>query len=349
MLAARSRWNEGRNAIRRSHDQGASGIVVVRQMSDLLDEVLVNLYEAAIADISPELETRISVVLHGGNGRHEVAPFSDIDLTVLFQGSFTEDIAEFARRISQDITDTGVQLGFSLRTVRDACSMSLKDPEIFTSLTASRCLCGNQQLFDNFLSRFKRLATRQTGKVIRGIVAARDKERQKFGATVYMLRPNVKKSRGGLRDIHLIRWLGFVRCGTTDINKICERTQLTTADRKQLNESSKFLLRLRNELHFHAGRAQDGLGRNEQVRIAEKFGYQGNDAVLPVESFMRDYFRYTSRLRYICDHFTEICDDRKTLTSNLISPLVTRQIDDHFSHGSYDSWGRKKFPRCCQI
>jgi [protein-PII] uridylyltransferase len=333
VLAARSRWNEGRNAIREQHDQGASGTVVVRQMSNLLDEVLIDLYQAAIKDISPELETRIAVVLHGGNGRHEVAPFSDIDLMVLYQGSFTEDIAEFARRISQDIIDTGVQLGFSLRTVRDACGMSLKDPEMFTSLTASRCLRGNQQLFDNFYSRFKRIATRQTAKVIRGIVAARDKERQKYGATVYMLRPNVKKSRGGLRDIHLIRWLGFVRCGTTDIDRICERTQLTSADQRQLTESSEFLLRLRNELHFHAGSAQDGLGRNEQVRIAEKFEYEGNDAVLPVESFMRDYFRYTSRVRYICDHFTAICDDHKTLSSHLISPLVTRQIDHHFRMG----------------
>jgi len=333
VLAARSRWNEGRNALRQKHDQGESGFGIVRQMSDLLDEVLLDLYQAAINDISTDLATRVAVVLHGGNGRQEVAPFSDVDMMVLYQGSFTEDVAEFSRRISQDITDTAIQLGFSLRTPRDACSMSLKDAEIFTSLTESRYLAGNQQLFENFLSRFKRIATRHAAKVTRGIIAARDKERLRYGETVYMLRPNVKKSRGGLRDIHLIRWLGFVRCGVTDIDKICDKSQLTAADQKQLKTSCEFLMRLRNELHFNAGHAQDGLGRNEQVRVAEKFGYEESEAVLAVESLMRDYFRFTSRIRYICDHFASICDDRRTLSSSVLSPLVTRQIDDHFTMG----------------
>lgn len=333
VLAARARWNESKEATRLRHIDGASGSAVARELSNSVDEILLEHYRQAVADISEELDSKVAVVLHGGNGRREIAPYSDVDLTVLYQGSFTEDIAELARRFSQDITDSGMQLGFSLRTPRDACSSSMKDFEIFTSLTASRCLAGNQQLFDSFISRFKRIATRQSAKVIKGIIAARDKERSKFGKTVYMLRPNVKKSRGGLRDIHLIRWLGFVRCGTTDLDKICERSQLTDADQKQLNLSSEFLLRLRNEMHFNAGRANDGLGRNEQVRIAEAFGYEGSEAVLPVESFMRDYFRFSSRIRYICDHFTEICQERKTLSSNIISPLVTRQIDEHFFMG----------------
>ena len=333
VLATRSKWKQGRERLRLRHDEGVSGLILIREMSDLLDQVLLDLFEDAIQSISPDLESRVSMVLHGGNGRREVAPFSDVDLMVLYQGSFTEDIAEFARRISQDITDTGVQLGFSLRTPRDACSIALSDPETFTSLTESRILVGNEQLFENFLSRFKRIATRHAPKVIKGIIAARDKERRRFGETVYMLRPNVKKSRGGLRDIHLIRWLGFVQCGVTNIDKICERTALTAGDQKQLQDSSKFLARLRNEIHFNANRAQDNLGRNEQVRIAEKFGYEPSEGVLAVESFMRDYFKLTSRIRYICDHFTTICDERKTLSSSVLSSLVTRQIDDHFTMG----------------
>ena len=333
VLAARQSWNDGRNTLHVRHNAGESGLVIIREMSDLLDQILLDLYQDAVNSISPELESRVSLVLHGGNGRREVSPFSDVDLMVLFQGSFTEDIAEFARRISQDITDAGVQLGFSLRTPRDACSRSLNDAEIFTSLTESRFMSGNEQLFENFLSRFKRIATRHAPKVIKGIIAARDKERKKFGETVYMLRPNVKKSRGGLRDIHLIRWLGFVRHGVTNLDQICEKSQLTAADQNQLRNSCEFLARLRNELHFQAGRAQDGLGRNEQVRIAEKFVYEGTDAVLSVESFMRDYFRFSSRVHYICDHFTSICKERKTLSSNVLSSLVTRQIDELFTMG----------------
>ena len=242
---AREQWVLGRNSVRELHDKGVSPFQLVRQLSDLLDEILLDLYRKVIESISPDLDHRISIVLHGGNGRHEVSPYSDVDLMVLYQGSLTEDIAEFSRRFSQDVTDTGVKIGYSLRTPRDACSMSLKDAETFTSLTESRFLAGNVQLFDNFLRRFKRLATRRTAHVIRGIIAAREKERLRFGETVYLLRPNVKKSRGGLRDLHLMRWLAFVRHGVQDFEKLSERGVLSKQEVKQLHASNEFLFRVR--------------------------------------------------------------------------------------------------------
>ncbi len=333
VLSARRSWADGKAGFREKHDAGASGKEVVTGLSALLDSILVRLFQSAVGAISSELDSRVAVVLHGGNGRNEVAPFSDVDMMVLYQGSLTDDVAEFSRRISQNITDAGVQLGYSLRNPRDACGMATKDPEIFTSLTASRFLVGNRQLYENYESRFKRLATRRSPHVIRGIINARDKERRKFGETVYLLRPNVKKSRGGLRDVHLIRWLGFVRYGVSELEEICARSQLTAADERQLFDSNEFLLRLRNEMHFHAGRANDGLGRNEQVRVAENFGYEGSDAMLAVEAFMQDYFRYTSRLRYVCDHFSSTSTNRRTISSQVLAPLVTRQLDDHFRIG----------------
>lgn len=334
VLDARERWLAGREEVRGLHDAGESPFAVVRALSDLVDEILLCQYRSVCGAISDDLDHRIAVVLHGGNGRREVAPFSDVDMTVLFQGSLTEDIAEFSRQFSQDVTDIGLKIGYSLRTPRDACGMSLKDPELFTSLTESRFLAGNEQLFDTFLRRFKRLATRRTANVIRGIIAAREKERQRFGETVYLLRPNVKKSRGGLRDLHLIRWLGFVRYGEKELEALQDRGAFTKPEVVQLRASQEFLFQVRNELHFHAGRSNDGLGRNEQVRIAEKFGYKGNEAVLPVEAFMRHYFRCTSRIRYNCDHFTARCENRRTIASSFISPLVVKRLDEHFEIGN---------------
>ena len=334
VLQARSKWGEGRSRLRERHDAGESALEIARGLSDLVDEILNGLYLDAIVSISPDLDHRISIVLHGGNGRREVAPFSDVDLMVLYQGSLTEDIAEFSRRFSQDVTDTGIKIGYSLRTPRDACGMSIKDPETFTSLTASRFLAGNEQLFDNFLRRFQRLATRRSNYVIRGIINAREMERLRFGETVYLLRPNVKKSRGALRDLHLIRWLGFVRYGVREYDKLFERGALTESEAKQLFASQEFLFRIRHDLHFHANRANDGLGRNEQVRIAEAFAFKGTDAMLPVEAFMRHYFRCSSRVRYICDHFTATCENRKTIASNLLSPLITKRLDEHFIIGN---------------
>ncbi len=333
VLNARERWNDGRQIMRRVHEDGAPGRQVVYAMSDLLDHVLLDLFRAAIDDFPAGLEQKISIVLHGGCGRREVAPYSDVDLMLLYQGNVSEGLADFSRRLTQDINDTGLQLGYSLRTPRDACGMSLKDPAIFSSLTESRFLCGNVELYSNYLNRLQRLAQRRSSNLIKGIVAAREKERLQFGETVNLLRPNVKKSRGGLRDLHLIRWLGFVRFGESDVDQLCRRRAILDNDATLLHASGEFLLTIRNELHFHAGRANDQFDRNEQVRIAEKFGYRGDDAVLPVERLMQSYFRYTSQVRYICDQFVANSLARRTFTSSVLAPLVTRQIGDDFYMG----------------
>lgn len=334
VLAARQKWREGRTSLCKVHEDGATGREVCQRMSDLVDSVLIDLYQQAVEEISPEIDSRISLTLLGGNGRRDIAPYSDIDLMLLYQGSLTDDVVEFSRRISQDITDAGMQLGYSLRTPREACTLALTDAFIFSSLTEARFLAGNQELFENFAGRFKRIATRKTPGLIKAIIAAREQERVEFGETVYLLRPNVKKSRGGLRDIHLIRWLGFVQFGEKDIDKLLSIGAMSTQDSKQLNNSWEFLLRVRNEMHFHADRPNDGMGRSEQVRLAERFGFVGDNALLSVEEFMRQYFRYTSRIRYVCDHFVNKAVRRKkAATAMMLEPFLTRQIDDHFRVG----------------
>lgn len=332
VLEARQRWRDARVKLREVHDQGGTGLSVCHALSDLLDTIIVSIYDAALADISPQLESRIALVLLGGSGRRDIAPFSDVDLMLLYQGSLTDDIVEFSRRISQDITDSGMQLGYTLRTPRDACSMSLKDAYIFSSLTEARLLAGSEDLFTYFQGRFNRITARKTSNIIKAIVEARKIERHEFGETVYLLRPNVKKSRGGLRDLHLIRWLGFVQYRVKDPEALLAEGALSTADSVQLASSHEFLLRVRNEMHFHADRAHDGMGRSEQVRLAEQFGFVGDDAVLSVEEFMRQYFVFTSRIRYICDHFVSKSINRKK--TSVFAPLVSQQIDDHFRMGS---------------
>ena len=331
VVQAKQNWIEGRAKIEQRHHSGALGREVTSAMSDLLDSVLVELYQAIIEDISPDLESKVALILLGGCGRQDIAPFSDVDLMVLYQGTLTDDLREFSKRVSQDVTDSGLPLGYSLRTPRDACNMSLKDAVIFSSITESRFLVGSKPLFENFISRFQRLTNKNATNLTRAIVEARAKERQEYGETVYLLRPNIKRSRGGLRDIHLVRWLGFVRFGVTDIQELLKRGGISTADTKQLMASHEFLLRIRNEMHFHAGRANDGMGRNEQVRLAELLGYAGDDALLSVESFMRDYFRYTSRITYISDHLVSKMLNRNARgTAIMLSPLLSRQIDEHY-------------------
>ena len=227
VIEARQAWRDGCGKLREVHEAGAAGLSVCNQLSELLESVLIQICQTAFEEISPELGARVSLTLLGGCGRGDIAPFSDVDLMLLYQGSLTDDIVEFSRRVSQDITDSGLQLGFSCRTPREACTMSLTDAYIFSSLTEARLLLGNSDLFENFLGRFQRMTSKKNSSLIKAIIAARAKERHEYGETVYLLRPNVKRSRGALRDIHLIRWLGFVRFGETEIEQSVSYTHLT--------------------------------------------------------------------------------------------------------------------------
>lgn len=327
---SRQRWLDGRMVIRAQHDQGNPGKRSVHAFSDLLDTLLLDLHRQIVSDLGLKIDERIALVLHGGSGRREFAPFSDVDLMILYQGPLTADLASYSQRLTQAINDSGLMLGFSLRTIRDASSAALRDAQIFSSLTESRFLGGDLPLYDLYFSQLQKLSQKRQAALIQGLIAAREKERLQYGETVYLLRPNVKRSRGALRDTHLIRWLGFVRFGQTDIDQLCRHRALSAADATHIHTSTEFLLRVRCDLHFHAGRAQDGLGKNEQVRIAEKFGYQSSPGFLAVEAMMQDYFRFTSQIRHICDHFAGVSKARRTLASSVFAPLTTRQIDDLF-------------------
>ena len=161
VTAARKIWSEGCEAIRKRHDSGTTGLKTVTDFSDLLDKVLLGLHHAIVKE-KPEYTDRLSLVLHGGCGRREVAPFSAVDFMLLYQSELTKEVEGFARQYIQDVNDSGLDLGFSLRTPREAVSLALQEPEIFTSLTESRLLGGNEDIFESYFSRLKRLTRRRS-------------------------------------------------------------------------------------------------------------------------------------------------------------------------------------------
>lgn len=333
LVKARETHAEGYDRLQDLHNEGVPGRRVANGMSDLMDGIVSLLYRHILEEMGANGQitaNRIALVMHGGCGRREVAPYSDIDLMVLYRGVLDDSIEGFARNLTQAIFDTGFPLGFSLRTPRQACTMALGEPSIFSSLTESRFVGGDLDLFENYFSRLKRIAARRTTQLVRSIVASREVERQSFGETVYLLRPNVKKSRGSLRDIHLVRWLGFLRLGVTDPDQMCREGVLSASDLGRLKSAGEFLLRIRNELHFGAGRANDMLGKNEQVRIADKWEYTGSEISLPVEQLMRDYFFHTSEVRYVSDHVTAASLSSRTTARNMFASRMMHPLDDVF-------------------
>lgn len=333
VLAARDQLRKGREKLRTLHASGAPGIQVSSYLTDLIDAVCLQLYRTALGDLGgAECESHLALVAHGGYGRRDVAPFSDVDLMLLLAPGSELHVRPVAQRLTQDICDAGLTLGFSLRTPQDACSLALADATVFTSLSESRFLAGHEPLFTRFLQRMQRLAARNSRRLIVAIEKARQEERQTYGETNFLLMPNIKRSLGGLRDIQLVRWLGFARYGNTDPEVLESLDAISPEDRRRLRRAHEFLLRLRNELHFHSNRAQDVLDRQEQVRLAKLYGYQGHEGLLPVEEFMRDYFHHTSEVNYAMTHFVATAKARVGVRS-IFNALMSHAVESDYRVG----------------
>lgn len=305
VLAAREQLKTGREKLRQLHQAGTPGLQVCARLAELWDSIVQTIFDAALAEFGDdELASNLAVIAHGGYGRQDVAPFSDVDLMLLrAPGLPDERVQPIAQRLHQDIGDAGLILGFSQRTSDEACNFAMQDTTVFTSISESRRVAGSESLFEKFMSKLRRKTKSRWRTLIAAIDRARVEERRNYGETVYLLQPNIKRSSGGLRDLQLLRWIGFARYGESDPQNLERLGALLPEDRRRLRQAHEFLLRLRNEMHFHANKAQDGLDRPEQIRLAELFEYEPDQGWVPVEVFMRDYFHHTGEIQHSVANF----------------------------------------------
>ncbi len=302
----------------------------------MVDSAVLDLYEAMVVQMREQgqgdLAGEIALVPHGGYGRRDVAPYSDADVMLLYHRGVRKRIQPFVRKFVGELWSAGVEPGFNPRTPADACSLALGDPKVFTSLVESRFLAGSVKVYRRFISRLRRGTRGRRGRLIEAIIAARRAERNQYGGTVYLLEPNVKRSPGTLRDLQLLRWVGFARYGESDPGFLRSAGVLTGTDFARLLEATEFLLRLRNELHFQAGRSYDLLDKPEQLRIAEQFGCEGRVGGLPVEQLMQDYFRHTSEVRHVVSNFVA-CAKPRSFVTRVFSPLFRHRMEKYYCVG----------------
>jgi [protein-PII] uridylyltransferase len=305
VVAARRRLTEGHELLKERHARGATGMEISAALADLRDEVLRAIYAEALESLGenrPRADS-LALVAHGGYGRRDVAPFSDVDVMILSVPRMGRRVAPLAERMLRDVFDAGLILGHSVRTADEACRLACQDPMICTSLVEARLLAGSTALFEQFVAEFRRRVRGRASSLVDAIDRARSEERIKYGETVYLLEPNVKRSRGGLRDIQLIRWIGQAQYGARPHDELVRMGALSAEDAAALAAAGEFLLWLRNEMHFQAGRASDLLNRAEQLRIADRLGLPSGDGLLAVERFMRDYFRHTNQVSHVVGRF----------------------------------------------
>lgn len=334
--AARTRLAEGRQRLRERHAQGAPGVQICNAWADLLDSVVLELFESALVrldQLGPKgMASQIALVPNGGYGRRDVAPYSDVDLMILYAPGARARVAPLAERLFRDLYDVQLKVGHSLRSPREAIRESRAEAKTFTSLVECRYLGGSVSLYTRFARMLEKYAQRRRRHLVDEVQGARLGERAEFGETVYLLEPNIKRSRGGLRELHLLRWLGFVRWGTPEPDGLQRCGALSPADKRAVHRTTEFLLRLRNEMHLHHGRTYDVLDRVEQVRLAEWLGYEQTEGMLPVERFMQEYFRLTDELAGIVTRLAAAARPRAGWSDRL-APLLGHQVEGDFLVG----------------
>ncbi len=290
----RNLYLQKQHEIRAHHESGGTGLQVVTALSDLADDLLSRCMQAEAAS-APSVWGGALVAI-GGYGRRELSPYSDIDLMFLFPDDRAEETKRLASRLLCLMWDLGYTVGHSVRSVDDCIATGREDVVIATSLLESRLLIGNRVLFDRFSHRFLRQVV--YGENFRcALQKNREAVRSEHGTTPDLLSPNVKQSPGGLRDLHAVKWMARVRYGTGAFAHLHERGILSNRAYASLTFGQNFLWRIRNQLHFIAGKASDHLTIELQHDLSTAFHFENR------RELMRQYYLHTGSILEVSQQF----------------------------------------------
>src|SRR3954469_5656529 len=184
---------DGREQLRAQHDLGLDGVRVCARYTALVDQAITRIFEAYLSELTEAeaggIRNRVALVAHGGYGRRQQAPFSDVDLMVLYEGKRDSLIGQLAARLTQDICDVYQHLGHSLRTAAEAVQEARNDAQVGTSLLESRLLLGNSEVYGRYSELMRSLVEKRGSVLASEFIAERRKERLEYGETVYLLEP----------------------------------------------------------------------------------------------------------------------------------------------------------------
>ncbi|MEX0405422.1 [protein-PII] uridylyltransferase [Aquibium sp. LZ166] len=275
--------------------EDGGGTACAARLSHLMDEVIRALYDFAVTHVyrskNPSVGERMTVVAVGGYGRGTLAPGSDIDLLFLLpykQTPWGEQVVEYLLYM---LWDLGLKVGHATRNIDECVRLSRTDVTIRTAVLEARYIWGDTGLFEELVKRFDREVVSSTGaEYVQAKLAERDERHRKVGASRYLVEPNVKDGKGGLRDLHTLFWIAkyFYRVRTGE--ELVEKGVFTRKEYLQFRKAEDFLWAVRCHLHFQTGKAEERLHFDIQRDIAERLGYTSHPGLSAVERFMKHYF-----------------------------------------------------------
>ena len=270
------------------------GRVIAASYCFLTDQIVRLAYDLATLRLHPRpagSTCRLSIVGLGGTGRGEMAPFSDLDLMFLVPELGSPWCDQVVETMLYMLWDMKLKVGQSVRTPSQVIDAARQDNTVRTALLEARWIWGDEQLHDDAMQRFQReIVTGSAREFVAAKLAERDARHRRMGDSRYVVEPNVKDGKGGLRDLHTLYWIGKYVFGAERPEELVEKGLFSGAEFRRFERAERFLWSVRCHLHLMAGRAEERLGFDLQRQIAEAMRYADRPGKSAVERFMQFYF-----------------------------------------------------------
>ncbi len=284
-----------RQRIRRYFEAGGNAETVHRQLARLTDGLVATALDYAVRHLyrasNRTLGEEIAVLAVGGYGRGELAPCSDIDLLFLHPYKRTPLVEQLAEFLLIKLWDLRLKVGHATRSVDECMRLAGQDLTVLTALLEARLLWGSEALFARFRERFRaELVVGHEAQFVEAKLAERDARHQRLGDSRYLLEPNIKEGKGGLRDLHTLMWLGRFLYGAETPADLVKHGMLTPDSVRVFLRSRRFLWTVRCHLHYLTGRPEERLTFELQPQIAAAMGFRDRPRSLGVERFMKRYY-----------------------------------------------------------
>ncbi len=285
---------------------------------------------------NPTSAERIAVVATGGYGRGELAPGSDIDLLFVRpfkQTPWGESVIEF---ILYMLWDLGLKVGHATRSLGECVRLSKQDITIRTAILEARYLWGDEKLYEELRKKFWSEVATGTGQdFVEAKLAERDERHARQGTSRYLVEPNIKEGKGGLRDLQTLYWIGKYVYHVEDAGDLVQHNVLTRDEFKTFQKAEAFLWDVRVRLHYLVGRAEERLSFDAQPELAARMGFTGDNPRRAVEAFMKAYFLVAKDVGDLTRIFCAALEDqnrkrRPSLASMLPGFLRPRTSGDDF-------------------
>lgn len=309
--------NDSRSEAERRLLADGRGTRCAETLSIAEDEIIHALFDLANDRLFPGKRDgeRISVVAVGGYGRGTLAPGSDVDLLFLLPDKQTQRVRNIVEFILYTLWDTGQKVGHATRSIDECIRLAKTDSTILTATLEARFICGDARLFESLVKQFRRkIVAKGAREFVRNKLAERDLRHHKAGESRYLVEPDVKDGKGGLRDLNTLFWIAKFLYATNSPDELAEKGAFTRDELAIFKKCENFLWAVRCHLHFLSKRPNDRLTFDRQSDIAERLGYKSRGGLKHVERCMKHYFL--------------VAKDVGGLTRVLCAGLEARQIKE---------------------